>query len=400
VIPSILFINRVYPPAGGATGLVLEHIAQGFAADGWSVTVLSLGEKGASAGSLHKNGVVTVTISAPFSKKNLIARTLGYSLLIPLLLIRSLSLPKADIAVTMTDPPMLLTIGPIIKYLKGSKLIHWAQDLYPEVAGEAGLLAKGGLVFKTLRSLSSLALKFYDLVIVVGDCMKSRLISYGLPLEKVSVIPNTGIQRRIIPVLHEENPFRKNHVPEGGFCVIYSGNMGRAHEFSTLLKAAETLQEMGETKILFLMVGNGPGQQFILEEARRMNLKNIRFIPPQPEVFLSESLSAGDLHLVTMRSGMMGLVVPSKFYGVMAASRACLFVGPDGSEVARVIKEKKVGCVVPPGDHAQLVRVILAYSRDSDRVRSEGERGRLLFHDADSTPLFLQRANDLLSRGP
>jgi len=106
------------------------------------------------------------------------------------------------------------------------------------------------------------------------------------------------------------------------------------------------------------MIGDGSRRAEIEAEAQRRGLENLRFLPPQPREVLSVSLSAADAHLVTMRAYLCGLVVPSKFYGVLASGRPCLFVGPDESEVARVIKESGAGRVLAPGDGAGLAAAI------------------------------------------
>lgn len=399
-MPSILFINRVYPPESGATGRVLEHVAKGFVAQGWQVSVLTTAGDHSLAGEELREGVKVIRIASPFSKRSLLARALGYALMIPSLLLRALLLPRADIVVTKTDPPMLLIIGPLLKLLKGSRTIHWAQDLYPEVAEELGVFPKGGGVAGFLRKVSSFSMGRHDLTLAVGRCMEERLRLRGLPPGKIRVVLNSGVEQEIVAVPHEGNPFRKAHGLEGLFVVMYSGNMGRAHDFTAVLEAARRLQEHGNEDVLFLFVGDGPGEPTLRQEAERSGLRNIRFLPPQPSDSLSQSLSAGDLHLVTMRLEMEGLVVPSKFYGVIASGRPCLFVGPDASEVARVIRESGVGKVIPPGDGAALASAILEYRADPDSLQEEGERGRRLQRDSNAVGGLVREALHLQARKP
>jgi len=398
-MPSILFINRVYPPESGATGRVLEYVAHGFVAAGWDVSVLTTAGERADAGEEIRGGVKVIRIASGFSKKSLIARALGYALMIPSLLLKALMLPRADVVVTKTDPPMLLILGPFMKVLKGSKLIHWAQDLYPEIAEEAGVLPKGGaggMVTALLRLLSSLSMRSHDLTLAVGRCMVGHVKARGIPDERIRVVTNAGVEDDIVPVSCENNDFRKRHGLEGMFVVEYSGNLGRAHDFGTVLEAARLLEERGESGVRFLFVGSGPGEGMLRGEVARVGLSSFVFLPPQPVALLSESLGAGDLHLVTMKSEMAGLVVPSKFYGVMAAGRPCLFVGPDGSEVARVIREQGVGEVIAPGDAQALVMAILRYRGDPEVTEQAGGRGRLFLKEVDSLGLFLKCAADLV----
>ena len=395
-MPSILFINRVYPPEEGATGRVLEHLCRGFVAAGWTVSVLVTAGSGENAGLSIRDGVSILRMGGAFSKKTLLLRALGYSLMIPAFLLKALSLPRLDVVVTMTDPPMLLVIGPLIRLFKGSRLIHWAQDLYPEVAEELGVFPKGGLVAKALTLLSSLAMKSHDRTVALGRCMRKRLLARGIKDEQIQLIANTGVEQEIAEVPRERNGFRDRLGLGDGFIIEYSGNMGRAHEFETVLEAASKLEQSGESEILFLFVGTGPMELWLKEEVSLRGLQNVRFLPSQPAENLGESLAAADLHLVTMHQGMEGLVVPSKFYGVMVSARPCLFVGPADSEVAQVITELGVGEVICPGDSMRLVSVIHAYRASDSRRLNEGRRARASLQDQKASATFVKLAKDLL----
>ena len=354
----------------------MEQVAVALAEAGWEVTVLATAGDRSGSLTVVRDGVKVVRVGGFFSKSSLAARAIGYALMIPSLLLKTLAMPRADVIVTMTDPPMLAVIGPILRLIKGSTLIHWAQDLYPEVAEEAGIFRRGGVAAGIIRTLSTASLKSHDLVVSVGRCMSERLFLRGIPPERVKLIPNVGMERDILPCGSRENPFRiRNGIARETLVVMYSGNLGRAHEFATVLEAARLLKELGEKGILFLFVGEGPSRALVERAAAASSLSNIRFLPSQPGDRISESLGAADLHLVTMRQGMSGLVVPSKFYGVLAASRPCLFIGPEDSEVARVIR--KVGCgeVVGIGEGRKLVQVILAYREQSGRISEEGNLG-------------------------
>jgi glycosyltransferase involved in cell wall biosynthesis len=398
-MPSILFINRVYPPDSGATGRVLEHAARSFVKAGWDVTVLATAASRKSAGETVQDGVRIFRIGILFSKKNLIARALGYALMIPGLLVKALRLPRHDVVVTKTDPPMLAVIGPIIKATKGSRPIHWAQDLYPEVAEECGVLPKGGFLAGILRRLSTWGIQRHDLTLAVGRCMAERLVGRGISSEAIRVVPNAGIEGDIEPVQHGASAFRDTHGIGDAFVIMYSGNMGRAHDFTTVIGAARRLQEQGEKNILFLFVGEGPEESLIRREVSARKLENIRFLSPQPAATLSESLGTGDLHLVTMKEGMEGLVVPSKFYGVMAAARPTLFVGSKDSEVARMILEHGIGQVIVPGDDATLAEAILCYRDHPDRVEREGRMAREVLRSMDLSPPLLKEAMRLALGG-
>ena len=355
-MPSILFINRVYPPSSGATGEMLCQLAEALAARRWNVTILATDTGGVPKISLQ-NGVCIIRAGGLFSRKSTLLRAVSYACMIPWLLVRALLLPRTDFVVTMTDPPMLAAIGPLLAFFKKNKTIHWAQDIYPEVAEELGVLPSGHFVTRVLREVSSFALQNHDAVVSIGRCMTKRLIARGISMVKIHLIPNWAPP--IVPRDKFNNPFRRQQGLEGDFVVAYSGNMGLAHDFDAILTAAESLRGRN---IVFLMIGEGPRRAEIQREATSRGLDNMRFLPSQPPDKLSESLSAADAHLVTMRPPLCGLVVPSKFYGVLAAGRPCLFVGPKESEVAMSLSEQDAGMVIDPKNPSALAAAILDWA--------------------------------------
>lgn len=357
-MPSVLFINRVYPPAKGATGDMLRGITESLAGRGWAVTVLTTDEPGEPKDSTRR-GVRILRVGGALSRRNVLLRAASYVFMIPWLMTRALLLPRTDFVVTMTDPPMLVVAGLAMRFFKRNRVIHWAQDLYPEVAEELGVLPRGNAVANLLRRLSTEALVRGDAVVAIGRCMASRLAARGVSYAKISIIPNWAPPIQSLD--RSNNPFRSRHGLEGQFVVVYSGNMGLAHDFDTVLDAADTLRGQ---RVVFLFIGEGPRRLEVEAAARLRGIDNIRFLPCQPADKLSESLSAADAHLVTMRPNLCGLVVPSKVYGVLAAGRPCLFVGPSDSEAARLIRETEAGFVIAPGQSAELASAILDLAGD------------------------------------
>ena len=370
-MPSILFINRVYPPSSGATGEMLCQLAEALAARRWDVTILATDTGGVPKDSL-RNGVRILRTGGLFSRKSTLLRAVSYGCMIPWLLIRALLLPRTDFIVTMTDPPMLAAIGPLLAFFKKNKIIHWAQDIYPEVAEELGVLPSGHTITRVLREVSSFALQRHDAVISIGRCMLQRMVARGIPAEKIHLIPNWAPP--IAPCDKFNNPFRRQQGLEGGFVVAYSGNMGLAHDFDTILAVAESLRGR---HIVFLMIGDGPRRAEIQRAANSRGLDNMRFLPSQLPDKLSESLSAADAHLVTMRTPLCGLVVPSKFYGVLAAGRPCLFVGPKESEVALSLTELDAGMVIDPENPSALAAAILDWAMDPVAHAAACRRARI-----------------------
>lgn len=354
---TVLFLNRVYPPVEGATGQLLAQLAEGLAREGMDVTVLTTaaGDEAAVAAARGVGVRIERVRVLAFTRASHWRRALSYLSVYPRLFWRAWRLPRADVVVTMTDPPMLLVLGPCLKWFKGGRLLHWAQDLYPEVAEELGVLRQGGAMARLLRGLSTWALRQHDRVVAVGRCMQERLRARGLAEERIEVIPNWALQDSAAAAAEEVGAFRREHGLADRLVVMYSGNFGLAHPFEAILEAARRMRTQGP-RLLFVFVGGGSRLGWLREQAA--SLSNVRFLPLQPVERLPVSLAAADLHLASMHESACGLVVPSKVYGILAAGRPCLFLGPKRSEVGRLIEEHGCGEVLPPAEAPALVEAL------------------------------------------
>ena len=161
------------------------------------------------------------------------------------------------------------------------------------------------------------------------------------------------------------------------FVVGYSGNIGRVHEFGTILDAAERLKP--STNIVFLFIGEGAQRNWVEEEALRRGLENIKFKPYQPREQLGLSLTVPDVHLISLQPAMEGLIVPSKFYGIAAAGRPTIFIGSKNGEIPRILQEGQCGISVEKGQDEELGHVIRGLADHLDRCVSLGERARAVF---------------------
>ncbi len=397
--PSVLFINRVYPPVRGATGRVLRDLAHAFARDGWDVTVLTSGPKSGEV----MDGPVRVRRVSSKGGKNI----KSYLWVWAKLLVMALVLKRHNMVVTLTDPPMLVVAGRIISRIKHSSHIHWCHDLYPDILPVLGLKLPGR-VMNFLKASSRRAMKSCDRVVVVGRCMAKHLAFTGLDMSKVTIIPNwpdlelssftlaslraePAVPRKVtarhthaasksgVPIriknaangnfaaqargVLSKRPFFLDDSPK--FRVLYAGNLGRAHPISTVLEAAAMLSP-SHPEIEFVFVGDGPGYDRIATERARRGLDNIRLLPAQPVSRLKELMESGDIHLISMKHEAAGMLVPSKLYAALAAGRPCILIGPDHTETARVIREYGAGSVVEQGNAKKLVAEILRMRMNGD----------------------------------
>ncbi|HPF78473.1 MAG TPA: glycosyltransferase family 4 protein, partial [Alphaproteobacteria bacterium] len=315
--PSVLIINRVYPPSRGATGRILQDLAHALDHSGWKVTILTTGDK---AGVEFQQNITIKRIKGAANYKTAFGYALGWWKM----LFAAMGMQRHDIVITMTDPPMLLVIGRIISRLKNMQHIHWCQDMYPDLFKALGVKLPD-FVTDFLQRASRRAFKKCAKVVVVGRCMADRLTKTGLPADNISLIanwtdfeviaPSSSGNHTLLPVdltgvaKKPEEMFRDDS-PK--FRVLYAGNIGRAHPMRSVIEAAALLTE--HTEIEFVFVGDKSVHTILARERARRHLENIKFMPYQPIEKLRDVMESGDVHLVTMRHEVKGMLVPCKFY--------------------------------------------------------------------------------------
>jgi len=300
---------------------------------------------------------------------------------------------RGDVIVAMTDPPLASVVAARAARRRGARLVNWLQDLFPEVAQRLGLAQ--GMAGRLARRARDASLLSAAMNVVVGERMRETVRALGVADDRITVIPNWADGEEIQPVEPDANRLRAQWGLADAFVVGYSGNMGRVHEFATILAAAERLR--GDPSVVFLFVGDGRQRAWIEAEAARRALPQLRFRPLQPRSALAESLSVPDLHLVTLQPALEGLVVPSKLYGIEAAGRPTLFVGDADGEVARELARSGGGLAIAPGDGEGLARAIVALRDDAARRRSMGTAARAHFDSHHERALALARWDRLLA---
>jgi glycosyltransferase involved in cell wall biosynthesis len=199
----------------------------------------------------------------------------------------------------------------------------------------------------------------------------------GAPADRFRVIPNWADMQEIRPIAAAENPLRREWGLDGKFTICYSGNMGRVHEFDTILGAAERLADKAET-IGFLFVGDGAQLRMVKDEVRRRGLTNVQFQPYQDRAGLSFSLGVGDVHLVSQRPEVEGYVFPCKLYGILAARRPVVFIGDPQGEISLLVQREGIGVAVPQGDSAGLADQLVRLAGDTELREAMGARARTL----------------------
>lgn len=357
---SILFINRVYPPEHGATGRVLRDLARAFSSKGWKVTVMSVMSSSNKALAVKSNQ--GVDYCPVITKAN--PRTLwGIFLMLRKIGKVGKKLPKHDLVVTMTDPPMLIMAGQKIARSMDAKHIHWCQDLYPDMAKALGIKLPR-FFYKFCFVASRRAMKKCDRVITIGRCMARHLRRTGVDPARISVIPNWA-DLVLYRKPSEKNTMSRQENVSDKFKILYAGNMGQAHVSRTVLESAQSLARTNRA-VEFVFAGRKESFEQLRVEKQSLGVDNIRFLPFQPLNKLQDLLKGADIHLVTMQESAQGLLVPCKFYSALAAARPCIFVGPEECEISIIIKDFDCGVVIPEDRPDLLSKAVQDYLEDAD----------------------------------
>jgi len=397
----LIFVNRYFYPDLSATSQLLTDLAAALANDGFDVHIicsrLRYDDAHAALPKSDRVGAVQVhrCWSTRFGRAGLFGRLLDYKSFYVSSVLTALRLSRpGDILIALTDPPMLSVGLAWVARRRGAALVNWLQDLFPEVAIALKVTRLPGWLQGLLLRLRNDSLQAAAMNVVLGERMRERLQALGIPAERITVIENWADGDAIRPMEASESKLRASLPVGTEFVVQYSGNLGRAHEYQTILGAAQILAT--EPGWLFLMVGGGANMVRLQAEARQLALPNMLFLPYRPREELADSLAAADVHLSCLLPEMEGLIVPSKFYGILAAGRPVIVIGDREGEQARVVREEGCGEANAGGDPIALAQILRVLRSDQQRCERAGARARAVFESRYALPIPLQQWRALL----
>ena len=353
---NVVYINQFFYPDSAATSQYLTDVVHALPG---TVICGAGGYAEADAGPAPPGDVVRVH-NRRFGR-SVAQRVASYATFSLGATRRALRVPRPDVVVTLTTPPFIGLIGTLLKKLRGSRHVLWEMDVYPDIASEAAWVWPAAALANWMRRNA-------DAVIVLGECMQQRLLAHGVPPEKIHIAENwaDGLGTAPLPL------------PSGPELVVtYSGNFGLAHDLDTVRDAIAALRE--DARFRFVFAGGGRLREQLRSFCGENGLDAVEFPPYCARAELGRQLGAGHVGLVTLRARAVGSVVPSKAYGILAAGRPVLFVGPGGSEVARMIARFGCGWCVAPGDTRGLVELLRRLAEDRAEIAEKGERARRAF---------------------
>jgi len=376
----VLLLNQTFYPDVAATAQHAHDLGRHLVEAGHDVLVVTsrsiYGQKSATLPRRQiVDGIQIYRVGASrFGKSSITLRALDFGIFYTRATWRVLTLPQVDVVVGFTTPPLIALVGWLNRALCGGRYVYWVMDLYPDVAITCGVLRHDGLPARFFEWVSRFCLRRADRVVALGRCMRRRLADKGVPDARLAQIGVWADGEEIRPVPRKQNPYRLQWQLGEALVIMYSGNLGIAHDTATISKAMLRLRERRD--IQFVFVGGGKQMQAMRDFVSEHKLAQVQFHPYQPRQQLGDLISLGDVHLMSLREDLTGMLVPSKLFGVLAAARPVLFVGDAASEVAQVVNEANCGQTIRVGDVDGLVEAIEQFADDPDLVREMGAAGR------------------------
>ncbi len=334
---KVLLLNQCFHPDHVSTAQHLTDLALGLRAAGHEVTVVAASrgyDDPARRFPVRETwqGIEIHRIWTPgLGKKAKWRRFTDFAIFWMNATLILMRLPRFDVTVCLTSPPLISTLGTVIAALKGGAVVPWVMDLNPDEAVAAGWLRAGGLAERVLSALQKWSFRRAARIIALDRFMAARIEAKGVPPVLIHTDPpwSHDDQVRFDPQAREA--FRAEHGLAGKFVVMYSGNHSPCHPLDTLLQAALRLR--GEDDVRFLFVGGGSEMGKVNAFRETHALTGILTLPYQPIEKLAASLSSADLHVVVLGDAFAGIVHPCKIYNILILGLPFLCIGPEQSHL-------------------------------------------------------------------
>ncbi len=381
---QVLLINQFFWPDTAATGQLLTDVTRGIDPELHAITVLCGTSTYGAVDTTSPPQVKIVQCSGVAFSRGKVGRVVSYASFFVGAAVQGVRGPKPALVVTLTTPPLISLLGTLLKSLRGARYFIWEMDVYPDIAISLNVLKPRSIVTRLIGTIADFSRKRADGIIALGEDMKIRLVARGIPEHKIFVAENWADGREIVPAPFEEGPL----------VVHYSGTFGLAHEQHTIAEVMRQLHD--DHRFRFVFVGGGARRVRLEEFCRAEGIGTAEFRQSASRSELSRSLAEGHVGLVTQIPETSGAVVPSKTYGIMAAGRPILYVGPEGATPARVLERHDCGWRIEPGDVAGMVRLLKRLEQDRGLVREAGAQARRAFEKHYDRPIGVARILSIL----
>lgn len=370
----ILLLNLYYPPDTSATAKMAETVVEALSPR-HDVTVLCgrpsyhpMERRPWRLWQTEVTGRVRITRvgSTDYPRLSMKRRVLNYLSYVALTIPLSLFL-RCDLVLAMTDPPFEGIVGAVIALLKNKPYVYNIRDMYPDMA-LGGAIVAPGLLARIWERLHRSALRRARRVIVLGEDMRARIIAKGVDPSGIEIVrdgavipppdaPPAALDAEIIRTIRGEHKF----------VLVHAGNIGFYGAWETLITAVRGLEEDG---VGLVFVGEGAQRKRV--ETLAGGTKNVRFLPFFPANRIRSVLAAPDAHVITVKRGLEGVVVPSKMYGILAAGKPIVAVTPEETDAASLGAKFGFAVSADPDSPEKVATAIRSLVVDKAKLQSMG----------------------------
>lgn len=400
----ILVISQVYVPDPASVGQHMADAAESLAARDYDVRVLA-SARGYDDPSQryplreYRGGVEVIRLPwSSFGKRTILLRLLGQSIFLIQAILRGVFTPRLAGVFVSTSPPLCSVAALIVHWIRRVPMSFWWMDINPDQMIAFEKIKSGGVVARVFDWLNRRILKNAAAIVALDRFMADRLVQKFDVRERITVLPPWPHVEAGDSIAKSENPFVAEHGLADKFVVMYSGNHGLALPLETLIQAALRLRD--HPRLHFMFIGGGHRKKEVEEAIAQHRPPNMVSLPYQPLERLQFSLSAADMHVVTMADNMVGIIHPCKIYGAMAVGRPILYVGPRPSHVSDLIDEYQIGWQIGHGDVDEVVRVLTHSAETSQSELEEmGRRAQRAVRDKLSKQILSKQFADAIERG-
>ena len=400
----ILILNQTFYPDVAATAQHMWDFAQHLVAKGHRVTALASRnvygtDRAAFTPRETVNGVEIVRVGGTaYGKRSLLHRLADFASFYVAASWELARMPAPDVIVALTSPPMISSLGALACRFKRTsegkrpRFVYYVMDVYPEAAVASGVFRRRGVVDRVFSWLTKRTLARADAIVALGRDMRDLLIShYGRKAcgDKIVIVTPWADGKEIFPIPPDQNPLLSELGLRDTFNIVYSGNFGIAHDVTTITDAIELTRD--EAGLCWVFIGGGTRMQQLKRQAAQKGWKNVRILPYQARERLNEALNLAHVHLISQLPKFTGIVVPSKLFGIMAAGKAAIMIGPAGCEVSRILTENQAGTVIANGDAQGLVAALRRLRNEASLTGELGANARKAFGQHCDLPIICER---------
>jgi glycosyltransferase involved in cell wall biosynthesis len=391
-MPGCIILYHYYYPDNVVSARLFTDFAEGLSISGWDVCVFTSNRYCWKKGSVspqyeQRHGVSIRRFNYPVFFHSMYIGRLINSFCLSVAWFFSLLFVHTDVVVFGTDPQFSFYIIPLLSFLRPDlRFAIWGFDLYPEAVIADGIKIPK-IVKKVLFWWAGISYRRCEFLIDIGSCMRSRLMMYQPKARYETIVP--WALQEPSDLIEPDAPMRHELFGDAQLGILYSGTIGKAHQFEEFILLARELRKR-HAPIAFCFAGRGNCYQKLRDMISQED-SNIRFAGFIDEELLPLRLAAADIHMISLRHGWEGVVVPSKFFGSLAAGRPLLYCGTQESCLAELIKKEELGLVIEMNTIIAVADTLEEFSYNKNKIHQMQKQAFSFYNTHFSKRLQLKK---------